>query len=115
VLAQHGHPLVGSWSGDWTLETGMRQRLLLVFDYHEDDTISGSVYLGTRRVELRRVTLDPASWSVRLEAEDAAANGGRVEYVLEGRIENLGSTTERSISGVLSGSGQRGDFHVVMN
>lgn len=104
--AQHGHPLVGSWSGDWTPQGGGKQRLLLVLEYHVDDTISGEVFFGTRRIPLRRATLDPGAWTVHFEAAD---------YVIEGRIENLGSTTERSISGSLSRNGERGDFRVVMN
>jgi len=114
VTAQHGHPLVGSWSGDWTAPGDRRQRLLLVLEY-EEDTISGSVYFGTRRVPLGRATLDPTSWTVRLEAMEEDANGEDVDYLIEGRIGNLGSTTERSISGSLTRNGERGAFRVVMN
>lgn len=114
-LAQQGHPLVGSWSGEWTPPDGNAQRVLLVLAYDTHDTISGQVYFGTRRVPLSRATLDPSSWTVHLEAEATDTNGRGVDYVIDGRIENLGSTTERSIIGNLSANGERGPFRVVMN
>lgn len=111
--AQQGHPLVGSWSGEWQPTGGPRQRILLVLDY-EDDELSGAVFFGTRRIELTSATLDPGSWSVRLEARDEAADHA-VDYLIMGAIENLGSITARSIAGSLSGDGESGDFRVVMN
>lgn len=114
AAAQHGHPLVGSWSGNLLTPGGEEQRLLLVLEY-EDDTISGAIYFGTRRVPLRSATLDPSSWSVRLEAAEAGSDGEAINYLIEGRIGNLGSTTERTIAGSLTMNGERGDFEVVMN
>lgn len=114
ALAQHGHPLVGSWSGEWMPGADRQQRILLVLEY-ENDTLSGSVYFGTRRVPLASATLDPDSWTVRLEAAERSADGAAVEYRIEGQIENLGSTTDRAIDGSLTRNGERGSFRVVMN
>ena len=114
AFAQHGHPLVGSWSGEWVLGAERQQRILLVLEY-ENDALSGSVYFGTRRVPLSSATLDPGAWTVRLEAAEQRADGAAVEYRIEGRVENLGSTTERAISGSLTRNGERGSFRVVMN
>ena len=91
-----------------------QQRLLLVLEY-EDDQISGSLFFGTRRVALSSASLDPSAWTVRAEASEDAADGSRIEYLIDGRIENLGSTTDRSISGTLSANDERGAFRVVMN
>lgn len=114
VCAQHGHPLVGSWSGDWLLPSGSRQRLLLALDY-DDDTISGYLFIGTRRLTLARAVLDPESWSVHLEAADAGSDGQRINYLLDGRIENLGSVTDRTIAGAMSANGTSGSFELIMN
>ncbi len=91
-----------------------QERILLVLDY-EDDTLSGSVYFGTRRVPLANAALDPDTWTVRLQAAEQGADGSVVETLIEGRIENLGSTTERAIVGHLTRDGERGSFRVVMN
>ena len=32
ALAQFGHPLKGSWSGEWSLNKGDENRILLDFD-----------------------------------------------------------------------------------
>ncbi len=114
AFAQHGHPLVGSWSGEWVPPGGEPQRVLVVLEY-ENDTVSGSIYFGTRRVPIRRALLEPDSWAVRLEASENRNDDGVVDYLIEGRIENLGSTTERTITGSLVRNGERGDFRVVMN
>jgi hypothetical protein len=114
-FGQQGHPLTGSWSGEWTTADGETQRILLALDYGLSGAVSGAVFFGTRRLDLARATLDPASWSVRFEALENDSSGRRIEYVIEGRIENLGSTTARSIVGNLSRNGERGMFKVVMN
>ncbi len=114
ALAQHGHPLVGSWSGDWGTDAETRHRVLLVLEY-EDDAISGTIFDAQTRIAISSVTLDPSSWRVVLEADRKDAAGEVVHYVIEGTIENLGSVTDRALVGTWTQGGVRGDFRVIMN
>ena len=113
VSAQQGHPLVGSWSGDWGTSADARERVLLLLDY-DGETISGVINPGRAPVALTSATLDPADWSVRFEVEPSEQTGG-VRYLIEGQIENLGSITERLIAGTWTQGERRGDFRIVMN
>ena len=113
AVAQQGHPLVGSWSGSWGTSGDERHRVLLVLDY-DGQAISGVINPGRAPIVLTSATLDPASWSVRLEAAPSAQTGGE-RYVIEGQIENLGSITDRSIAGTWVQGERRGDFRIVMN
>jgi hypothetical protein len=113
VPAQQGHPLVGSWSGDWGPGADERQRVLLLLDY-DGQAISGVINPGRAPVALTTATLDPADWSVRFEVAPGEQTGG-VRYLIEGRIENLGSITERTIAGTWIQGERRGDFRIVMN
>jgi len=111
--AQQGHPLVGSWSGDWGTSPTERHRVLLLLSY-DGDRLAGVINPGRAAVELTSVTLDPSNWTVRLEASLSAQNGD-TQYLIEGRIENLGSITDRTIAGTWAQGAQRGNFRIVMN
>lgn len=113
ALAQQGHPLVGTWSGDWGPSAGERHRVLLVLDY-DGERIGGVINPGRASIELTDARLDPATWTVRLEAAASERTNG-VAYVIEGRIDNLGSITARTLAGTWMQGQQRGDFRLVMN
>ena len=49
AFAQHGHPLVGTWSGDWKAADGQTGRVLVVINFDEDQVISGNIIEGTIR------------------------------------------------------------------
>ena len=113
ALAQQGHPLVGTWSGDWGISAAERNRVLLVLDY-DGQSISGVINPGRAPILLTNATLDPETWSVRFEVTPSVDNGG-TRYLIEGQIENLGSITERSIVGTWIQGERHGNFRVVMN
>ena len=108
ALAQYGHPLKGSWSGDWGTSRDDRHRVLL--ELHWDGTaITGTINPGPDGVPLKAVTLDPAKWTVKLEADGKSGQGGPVRYVIEGKLENL-ELPNRSINGTWSSNKGRGTF-----
>jgi len=113
VHAQQGHPLVGSWSGDWGATPNERNRVLLLLDY-DGARIMGVINPGRASIALTSAVLDPQDWTVRLEAAASEQTDG-IRYLIEGRIENLGSITERTIVGTWMQGNQRGDFRIVMN
>lgn len=113
AAAQYGHPLKGSWSGDWGPNADDRNRLLLLLDW-DGTTITGAINPGPNAVPIDTATLDPASWSVRIEAEGLDADGNAVAYVIDGELQNLGSYN-RVLTGTWTQGGVTGDFTLIRN
>ena len=112
-FAQYGHPLKGSWSGDWGTSESQRNRLLLQFDW-DGEVITGTINPGPDAVPVTRATLDPSTWAVHLEAKGQDDAGATVEYVIDGTLQNLGSA-HRVINGSWTQAGATGDFTVTRN
>jgi hypothetical protein len=98
-----GHPLKGTWIGDWGPTKQKRTPVLMVMDW-DGKAISASLNPGPAAVTFTKAELNPADWSVRLES-----NAGGVSYVVTGKIENLGSA-RRTISGTWMQGKDKGDF-----
>jgi hypothetical protein len=113
TAAQFGHPLKGSWSGDWGPDKTRRTRVLLQMNW-DGKTITGAINPGPNAIPLTRATLDPDSWTVRLEAEGKDAAGRTVRPVIEGKLENIGAY-RRVLSGTWTEGGTKGDFRLVLN
>ena len=113
--AQFGHPLKGSWSGQWGPEAAPN-RLLLRIDW-DGKALTGVVNPGASGATIRNVAIDysnPSAWKVKLEAEGKDATGKPVTIVADGVLENLGAY-RRVFHGTWSQGGQKGDFTVTRN
>jgi hypothetical protein len=106
--AQEGHPLKGSWLGEWAGNSVHGDNILLILDW-DGKAITGMINPGTDNIPLSRASLDPNGWVVRLEAEGKDKDGSAVRYVIEGKIENL-ELPNRSITGTWSSNKGRGAF-----
>ena len=113
AAAQYGHPLTGSWSGDWGPTKDTRNRLLLELDW-DGKAIAGRINPGPDAVSIQKATLDPSTWTVRFEAETKGPSGQPIRYLVEGKLENLGAYN-RVLSGTWSQGDVKGDFRVVRN
>lgn len=111
--AQFGHPLKGSWSGDWGTSKESRNRVLLDLQW-DGKAITGTINPGTDGVRLTKATLDAANWTVSLEADAKDKSGAAVRYVIEGKLQNLGSSY-RVMTGTWSQGGVKGDFTITRN
>ena len=107
VSAQFGHPLKGSWSGDWGPTKDQRTRVLLNLDW-DGKAISGTINPGPNAIPLKVATLNPESWAVHLEAE------GKEKITIDGKLENLGAY-RRLLSGTWTQGGTKGDFRLTLN
>lgn len=113
AAAQYGHPLKGSWSGDWGTSKDKRNRVLL--DLHWDGkAVTGTINPGRDGVPLKKASLDPSNWTVYFETDGKDAAGNTVRYVIEGKLENIGSYY-RVITGTWSQGSQKGDFKITRN
>jgi hypothetical protein len=102
--AQFGHPLKGSWSGDWGTSPQARNRVLLDLQW-DGKAITGTINPGPDAVPIQRATVNVSDWTLRLEAPG---------YVIEGKLENLGAYA-RFITGTWTQNGVKGDFKVTRN
>lgn len=68
--------------------------------------ITGSIDPGPSGVSFTKAELNPENWTVHVEADSKG-----VRYVIDGKIENLGSL-RRSIVGTWVQGNQKGDFKI---
>jgi hypothetical protein len=113
ALAQFGHPLKGSWSGDWGATKDNRTRILLELHW-DGKAITGTINPGPRAVAIRKAELNADTWGVHIEAEGKDPSGDAVRYVIDGKLENIGAY-QRIVSGTWTEGGKTGDFKLVRN
>ena len=105
IGAQEGHPLKGSWLGEWKGNTVHGDNILLILDW-DGKAITGMINPGTDNIPIKSATLMPDTWSVHFEA--AAKDN---TYTFDGKIENL-AMHNRSITGTWKSPKESGKFNV---
>ena len=105
--AQFGHPLKGTWIGEW----GPNKEHVVVEIKVEGGVIAGTVNPGANGIPLKVATLDPSKWTVHFEAEGKDRAGATVRYVIDGKVENLGAYA-RFITGTWTQGAVKGDFKI---
>jgi hypothetical protein len=109
ALGQEGHPLKGSWIGEWKGNKSHDEFVLLVLDW-DGKNVTGIINPGTDNIEIDKVELDPSDWSVTIEA-DTEVDGKPLNYVITGNIQQLELPT-RSINGTWKSESGTGDFQI---
>ena len=111
AVAQQGHPLVGVWSGEWGPTPTERHPVVIEMTWH-DTTLAGMINPGETDVAQIKVgTLNSADWTVHLEGEGKDEKGNLLRTVIDGQIENLGSS-KRVLTGTWIRGGTKGTFKV---
>ena len=113
AFAQFGHPLKGTWSGDWGTSKDRRTHVVLEFLW-DGKAITGTINPGPNAVALQKATLDPDVWTIHLEADGKDAAGKILRYVIDGKLENIGAY-QRVVSGTWIEGTTKGDFRVIRN
>jgi hypothetical protein len=109
ALAQEGHPLIGTWSGDWGPSATERTPVLIVMDW-KTTTLSGIINPGyPDEAPIRVGTLDSTKWTVHLEADSKDDRGNPVKVVVDGKLENIGSLN-RTLTGTMTRGSTKGNF-----
>ena len=99
ITAQEGHPLTGTWAGDWGAPGTPRTHITMVMNW-DGKAVTGLINPGPDAIPLGGVSVDWATWTVRVEAKGISA---------EGRLEDIGSY-HRRIVGTWSQGGTKGDL-----
>ena len=101
MIAQEGHPLKGSWIGEWESNQELGESVIVVMDWN-GTAVTGIVNPGTDNLQITRANLNPADWSVQIQAGD---------YMIEGKIENL-FVPSRYITGTWKKGNAGGKFEI---
>lgn len=107
AAAQEGHPLTGTWSGDWGPGAAQRTHITIVMNW-DGKTISGTINPGPDQIPVSVIALDVTNWTVRFEA-DAKSASGPVRISAEGRLDDIASA-HRTITGTWRQGTAKGDF-----
>jgi hypothetical protein len=111
VLAQEGHPLTGTWSGDWGPSASQRNHLTLVMSW-DGKNVSGILNPGDNAVQIPSIFLDVTNWTVRIEADAKDQSGKTVHIAAEGKLDDIGSY-HRKLSGSWTQGTAKGDFRLI--
>jgi len=109
ALAQEGHPLTGTWSGDWGPGAAQRTHITMVMAW-DGKTVSGTINPGPDAIPVSAIALDVTKWIVRFEA-DAKGPSGPARITAEGRVDDIASA-HRTISGTWQQGTAKGDFRL---
>jgi hypothetical protein len=108
AVAQEGHPLVGTWQGDWGPTADDRNFLTIIMNW-DGKAITGLVNPGPDSSELQAVKLDSSTWTVTIET-DVKDDAGQAHHIkMEGKLENIGTQT-RSLNGTWEDGQGKGTF-----
>src|SRR5690349_18784366 len=81
AFAQEGHPLTGSWHGEWSPSPGQKSRIVMALKW-DTKNVTGTLNPGPRSGPAK-VTLDPEKWMVHIEADAKDQAGNPVHIVAD--------------------------------
>jgi hypothetical protein len=126
ALAQEGHPVKGTWVGDWGPSPTQRNHVVLLMDY-DGKSITGFLNPGPNAVPLKTVRLDitpgntstkpptDPTFKVHIEATSKDAKGNPVNIVADGTMQEV-ALPNRAIAGTWSqtsgGNAVKGEFKI---
>ena len=104
IVAQEGHPLTGSWHGEWHSASGAKNPVMIYMKW-DSKKLEGILNPGPNAAPLKVATLDASTWTVHLEADTK----DQVHVVVEGKLDNIGSYN-RTITGSWTQGATKGEF-----
>ena len=108
--AQFGHPLKGTWLGDWGPNKDNRTHVVIEIQWDGKD-LAATLNPGQGGVKMQKATVDPSTWMVHLEGDGKDKAGANVHYVIDGKLDNLGAY-QRFITGTWTEGSRKGDFKI---
>jgi hypothetical protein len=109
-FAQEGHPLTGTWHGEWSPAATQKTRIVMYMKWDTKNVV-GTINPGPKSIPLKVATLDPDKWMVHFEADAKDQSGAPVHIVADGKLDNIGSYN-RTITGTWTQGAAKGDFKI---
>ena len=97
--AQEGYPLDGTWRGEWG-QPGGEQTLAVVVMNWDGKMINGRINPGRNTINFTSAALNPADWSVHIEAQTREGE----QIIIDGVLSELGSY-HRKLTGTWTSAG----------
>src|SRR5947207_14060696 len=88
AFAQEGHPLTGTWSGDWGPTGTQRNHVTLVMNW-DGKNVTGMINPGPDAIPLASVFLDVTNWTVRIEADAKDPSGSLAHIIVKGFFDDI--------------------------
>ena len=131
VAAQEGHPLTGTWYGDFGMTAGQRNDLTVILKW-DGSNVSGMVNPGPNVVPIKSARMDvklgtpaqrgerggqggtpatPSQFSVHFEVDAKSKTGAMDHFVFDGKIENP-VAGNRTMVGTWTCGNTKGDFRL---
>lgn len=107
AFAQEGHPLTGTWHGEWSPAAGQTTRIVLYMKWDTKEIV-GTINPGPHAIPLTVATLDAEHWTVHFEGE---SKDKAVHISADGKLDNIGSYN-RTIAGSWTQNGAMGNFKI---
>src|SRR5262249_1176576 len=108
AMAQEGHPLVGSWHGNWGPTAANRTDFTIVMDW-DGKVISGIINPGFDQMQMQNAKLNPKDWTLHFELDRKENSGATGHCLADGKIDKLGSD-RRTLTGTYTCGTTKGDF-----
>lgn len=108
--AQEGHPMAGSWVGDYGPTKDQRTRVVVVMEWTGKE-LAGTINPGPNGIPFKVARVDANDWRLHIEADGKGSDGRPVSYVIDGTIDDLG-TYNRTIAGTWNVGAVKGDFSI---
>jgi len=110
AVAQEGHPLTGTWYGDFGTTPAKRSDLTVIMTWDGKAT-NGIINPGPDVVHIKVATLDSSKWTVHFEADAKNKAGGMDHFVFDGKLNNVVAGS-RYITGTWTCGNTKGDFKI---
>jgi hypothetical protein len=111
AVAQEGHPLTGTWSGDWGPTASQRNHVTLVMSW-DGKNVSGILNPGDNAVQIPSIALDVTNWTIRIDVDAKDQTGKVVHIAAEGKLDDIGSY-HRKLAGTWTQGTTKGDFKLI--
>src|SRR5215510_10733718 len=130
VAAQEGHPLTGTWYGDFGMTAGQRNDLTVIMKW-DGANVTGMINPGPSMVPIKTARMDvklgtpgqrgqngqpgtaatPSTFLVHFEVDAKNKAGGMDHFVFDGHLENP-VAGNRSMVGTWTCGSTKGDFRL---
>lgn len=105
--AQEGHPLSGTWLGNWG--SGTDSNFLTLILTWDGQRLSGLANPGPDSTDVGSVVLDSSNWTVTIDTDLRDDAGTPLHFTAEGKLDNIGSHT-RTLQGTWRDGSRSGNF-----
>jgi hypothetical protein len=114
AIAQVGHPAKGTWLGYWGPSEKEQRRLVLQLDW-DNNQVVGVLNPGPKSARITHSQIDYETWTLTIEADLPNAAGKPQHWVATGKLENLGSWSNRRYKGTYKFGAETGSFLVTLH